>query len=161
MPLKWLTSYSSYFDTERLWGDTFRNPLSSRCFFSFWQCMVLHLKSLSQNRRRRLGAILETLCFSVHPKGPLEVTWLLEILKPDCLHSSTERRVIKKKKKKWKCSTKVKYRSKWECLGCCGGTLEEVVMMTALTQCRCSKAWQVGQLPRTHYFSPETNLVMR
>lgn len=61
---------------------------------------------------------------------------------------------------KGKCSTKVKYRPKWECLGCCGGTLEEVVMMTALTQCRCSKAWQVGQLPRTHYFSLETNLVM-
>ena len=62
--------------------------------------MVLHLKSLSQNRRRRLEAILETLCFSVHPKDPLEVTWLLEILKPDCLHSSTEGRVIKKKKVK-------------------------------------------------------------
>lgn len=26
--------------------------------------------------------------------------------------------------------------------------------MTALTQCRCTKAWQVGQLPRTHYPPP-------
>lgn len=37
---------------------------------------------------------------------------------------------------------------------------EEVVMMTALTRRRCTKAWQVGQLPRTHYFSPGTELVM-
>lgn len=33
-------------------------------------------------------------------------------------------------------------------------------MMTALTRRRCTKAWQVGQLPRTHYFSPGTKLVM-
>lgn len=38
--------------------------------------------------------------------------------------------------------------------------LEEVVMMTALTRRRCTKAWQVGQLPWTHYFSPGTKLVM-
>lgn len=92
------------------------------------------------------------LCFSTHPKGLLEVTLLLHNVSVDRLHSCTD--------KKWKCSTKVKYRCEWECRACCGGTLEEVVMMTALTQCRCSKAWQVGQLPRTHYFSPETNLVM-
>lgn len=155
MPFKWLTSYSSYFDTGKMWVDLFYNLLSSR-FSPLLASMVLNLKSWSQNHSWWLGAILETLCFSADPKGLLEVTLLLHILKPGCLHSCTEGM----HDKKWKCSAKVKYRCKWECLGCCGGTLEEVVMMTALTQCRCSKAWQVGQLPRTHYFSPETNLVM-
>lgn len=143
MPFKWLTSCSSYFDNEKMWVDTLTTFHLDD--FLYW---------FPVSRSWRLWAILER--WRSGAEGPLEVT-----LPPAgsrlARHCPSTPGCIMKE---WKRSTKVKYRREWECPGCCGGTLEEVVMMTALTQCRCSKAWQVGQLPRTHYFSPETNLVM-
>lgn len=67
-------------------------------------------ESWSQSPTRQLGTILETLCFSVRPKGLLKVIVQLQVSLPyRGMHD-----------KKWKCSAKVKYRREWECLGCCG-----------------------------------------